>query len=477
MKLKDLIKSIKIIDYKGLLETDIISLSQKANEKKEKFLFFCYKGVNFDSHDFVMSAIDNGCVALIVERWVDCDLPQILVRNTRNIMPKVCKNFFKNPQKKLKLIGVTGTNGKTTTSSLIYQIFNHNNNDTALIGTNGIFYKDKIINNNMTTPDTVDLYYLFDEFVKNGIKNVVMEVSAHAIDLKKIKGLKYEVGIFTNLTQDHLDYFKTMGKYAICKSKFLTKNYCKNCIINIDDKYGQMFTKLCSAKVLTYGIDNPAQNFALNINMDISGSNFIVNVFDEILDIKTNFFCLFNIYNILSAIICAKIFKIDSDIIKQSLIKIKNVDGRLNVFTLRTGAKAIIDYAHTPDGLEKILFCLKNLSKDNSLITVFGCGGNRDRLKRSKMGRIAEIYSDFIYITNDNPRDEEPEKIAQNIIMGMKLNNYLIELDREKAINLAINKAKKGDIILIAGKGAEQYQEIKGVKYAFNDEEILRKFI
>lgn len=476
MKLKDLIKKIKVLDYKGNLETEIYALSQKATDKKEKYLLFCYKGVNFDSHDFVNNARANGCVALIVEHFIeDCDLTQILVKNTRNIMPIVCKTFFSNVQKKLKIIGVTGTNGKTTTSTLLYEILSLKYR-TALIGTNGVFYNDKKLNFNMTTPDTVDLFYLLDDFVKSNIEVVVMEVSAHAIDLKKIKGLRFEYGIFTNLSQDHLDYFKTMGKYALCKLKFLNKTYCKNCIINTDDSYGEMFAKICNSKVYTYGIDNPCQNFAININMNISGSNFFVNVFDSVFEIKTNFVCRFNIYNVLAVIICARLLGIDEKKIKSCLSKIKRIDGRLNIYKLKNNSVAIIDYAHTPDGLEKILICLKKICQSR-LIVVFGCGGDRDRLKRPKMGRIVSLYADFMFITNDNPRSEDENKIVQNILSGIEKNNFKIILDRKEAILQAYNFSKKNDIILIAGKGAEEYQEIKGIKYAFNDKQVLDDLI
>lgn len=477
MLLKNLLKGVKVLDIKGSLDIDILCLSQKAEQVKKGSLFFCFNGVNFDGHNFVNKAEKKGAAALVVEHFVDSALPQILVKKTRNIMPKVCNNFFEGVVKKLKFIGVTGTNGKTTTTSIIYNILNASGKKAGLIGTNGVKYKNKFISQNLTTPDTVDLFYLLNKMQKSGVEYVVMEVSAHAIALNKVKGIKFEIGIFSNLTQDHLDYFKTMNNYARTKLKFLTKNYCKQVVLNVDDSYGCIFKKLVKTKLITYALNNPATCFAIDVQNFANHTTFVANVLDEVMFVTINLPCIFNVYNTLSAIIACKVLGIESKYILNAIKTMPEVEGRMNCYALHNNATAIIDFAHTPDGLEKVLQNLSSIKTNGSIITVFGCGGNRDRLKRSKMGEIASKYSNKIIVTNDNPRNESPKQIADDIVLGLKTNNYEIILDRKQAIIKAINFAKCGDIILIAGKGAEPYQEIGGVKYKYNDKDVILNYI
>lgn len=476
MILKDLLKGVKTLQTKGNLEVEILSLSQKINSVKKGSLFFCFNGVNFDGHNFVDKAQKKGAVALVVEKFVNSPLPQILVKKTRNIMPKVCNNFFNNVTEKLKFIGVTGTNGKTTTTTIIQNILNFSGKVAGLIGTNGIKYKNKFIPQNLTTPDTVDLFYILNKMQKSGVEYVVMEVSAHALSLNKLKGIKFEVGVFSNLTQDHLDYFKTMHNYAKTKLKFLTKTYCKKVVINVDDDYGKIFTKLAKTQVITYGINSPATCFAIKINYGLTNTTFVANGFDEVMQVSTNLPCLFNVYNTLSAIITCKLLNIQTSKIINALKNMPQIDGRMNSYILKNNAVAIIDFAHTPDGLEKVLQNLYEVKNFGNIISVFGCGGNRDKTKRKIMGSVASKYSNTIIITNDNPRYEPPQQIADDIIKGISI-NYEIELDRPSAIVKAINYSKSGDIILIAGKGAEPYQEINGVKHNYNDRNIILNYI
>ena len=476
MKLNDLLRGIKVKEVFGNTNVEIECLSQNTNKIKNNCLFFCYKGVKFDGYDYIDYAEKNGAVAIVADKMVDTKLPVILVNNTRKTMPKICNRFFGNVLRKVKLIGVTGTNGKTTTASLMFQILNNSGRKTGFIGTGKIEYDGKVFEQNLTTPDTVDFFYLLVEMMKVNVKFVVMEVSAHALDLNKLYGLKYEVGIFSNLSQDHLDYFKTMGKYAICKLKFLKKRYCKHCVINTDDKYGEMFAKISDSDVVTYGIVKPARNFAMDLNLSLTHSNFIANVFDHIYDIKSNLLCKFNVYNELSAMVCAKILEIDDDVIVKTLQNVKRIEGRMNFYKLKNGAVAVIDFAHTPEALESVLSSLKNLGQ-KKVICVFGCGGDRDKLKRSKMGRLASVYADYVFVTSDNPRSEDPLKIISDITDGIYTDNYEIEENRTRAIEKAISFSSKGDVILIAGKGAESYQEIMGVKYNYCDGNVLKKYI
>lgn len=477
MILTELLKGVRVLEIKGNTNIDIKSLSQKIENVEEGSLFFCFKGVNNDGHNFVDKAISLGAVALVVERFVPSPLPQVLVRKTRNIMTKICENFFSGTTKKLKLIGITGTNGKTTTSHIIHNVLKSSGYKAGVIGTNGAKFGKTFVPLTLTTPDTIELYYLFNKMQKQGIEYVIMEVSAHALALNKIKGLKFEVGIFTNLTQDHLDYFKTMHSYAKTKLKFLNKNYCKHIVLNVDDNYGNIFRKLVNTKLTTFGLTTPASCFAINVNLTLEKTEFVANVFDEVLFINSSLPCLFNVYNLLGAIICCKILGVNSKDIVSSIKNFAFIDGRMNRYKLSNGAIAIIDFAHTPDGLEKVLQNLVEIKGNGKLTCVFGCGGNRDKTKRVKMGEVADKYCEQIILTNDNPRNESPQKIVNEISKGIKVKPYKICLDRKQAIIDAINSCQLQDVILIAGKGAENYQEINGKKKKYNDKDVLLKYL
>lgn len=476
MKLSQLIKHIKYVSHKGDLDIEITSLSQDAKRCNKDCLLFCYKGVKFDTHDFVEQIKQTNFACLVVERYIDIDVPQILVKNTRNVMPKICNTFFGNVLKKLKFVGVTGTNGKTTTTSIIYQMLSNAGHKVALVGTNGIKYDGKSFCSSLTTPDTIDLFYHFADMAKCKVEYVVMEVSAHALDLNKVKGIKFDVSIFTNLTQDHLDYFNNMGSYARCKLKLFQKNYSKYAIINTDDNYGRLFSRVISIPHTTYGIDDVADNFAIDINMSLSSTTFVANVLDNIFDIKTHLLCKFNVYNILASMICAIHLGVDNDVIYKTLLTLDHVDGRMNKYVLTNGAVAIIDYAHTPDGLEQVLTSLRNIT-NGRIITIFGCGGDRDRLKRPKMARVVSTYSDYSVVTSDNPRNEDISKIISNILDGMVGNRYVVEQDRKKAIAKGFELSNKGDVILIAGKGVENYIDIKGQKIPYSDYDSIKSFL
>ena len=479
MLLTKLINKIKVIDVKGDIKNiQILSLSQNIFNIKNNCLFFCYKGVNNDGHNFAEEAKQKGAVALVVEKFIyNIDLPQILVKNTRKIMPKVCNNFFNNVLGKIKLIGITGTNGKTTTSHLIYQILKVNKYNVGLIGTNGCFYKNKKVKINLTTPDTVDLFYIFNNMANEGVKYIVMEVSAHAIFLNKIYGLKFEISALTNITQDHLDFFKTMQKYSLSKLKFLDKKYSKVSFINNDDKYGQLFTKLIKTKTITYGLNFPSKCFAIDLKLTKNGSEFVCNVFDEVMLISTKLLGKFNVFNLLLAISICKYLGLTNKQLLMGIKNINNIDGRMNLYQLKNGAVAVVDFAHTPDGLKNVLNSLNFLKQKGKLICVFGCGGNRDKSKRSKMGEIATNNADKVYITSDNPRYEKPKEIIDDITRFLKKENFIIIEDRKEAITEAIKNSATGDIVLIAGKGAEEYQEINGKKIKYSDKDVLKEYL
>jgi UDP-N-acetylmuramoyl-L-alanyl-D-glutamate--2,6-diaminopimelate ligase len=372
---------------------------------------------------------------------------------------------------------VTGTNGKTTTTYMLDSIFKVAKKNCAVIGTLGISYAGKFIAPELTTPDPIFLHSVFFDMVKCGVEYVFMEVSAHALHFDKVDGISFEVGIFTNCTQDHLDFFKSMALYAKAKKKMFEGGRCKYAVINSDDELGLELI-VNNKNAISYGIENPADVFAVNITESISGSKFVINLFDELYDISLNICALHNVYNAMSAATCAKILGIDTADIALGLNNLKSVSGRLERVDSFNGGEIFVDFAHTPDGLEKTLKALKGMCQ-GKLYCLFGCGGNRDRLKRPIMGEIAGKYSDFCIITSDNPRFEDPYDIICEIEKGVILSGkpYVSITQRETAIAYALKLLEKGDILLVAGKGGECYQEIMGIKHSYNDNIVIKKII
>lgn len=414
-------------------------------------------------------AIKNGA-SLVVSNF---NLPyesSLKVPHVRDTFSKACANFYDRACDDLKIIGVTGTNGKTTTTHVISQMLQRNGKKVGVIGTSGVFYNGKHFDCDMTTPDADYLHKTFKEMRDDGVEYVVMEVSAHAIDQKRINGIKFDYGILTNITQDHLDYFKDMKHYAQTKLKFFNSRYIKNAIVNADDKLQSCLLEKCDVPVISYGLYSPSDVFATNIFCDINGSRFLANVTDSVLDIKTNLIGNYNVYNCLASLAVCKELGLSDEGLAKGLNFINPIEGRFSVAKL-DDKYIIIDYAHTPDGLQNVLKTARSLTYNNVFV-VFGCGGDRDRDKRHKMGEIAEIYSDMVCLTDDNPRTEKSEDIIADIEKGMNKRHF-VEKDRAKAIRKMINYARSGDIIVIAGKGAEKYQEVGTTKIPYNDFDVV----
>lgn len=477
MKLGELLQNIAYKDFFGNPETQFTGLCADSQKVKAGDLFLCYQGKECDSHDFAEEAKERGAVALICEKKLNCDIQQIIVSDGRAAVASVARAFYGFADKKLKLVGVTGTNGKTTTTYMLDSIFKAAGKSAGVIGTLGISYCDKFISPELTTPDPIYLHSVFADMVKCGVEYVFMEVSAHAIYFNKIAGLNFEVGIFTNCTQDHLDFFGNMRDYSECKKSFFKDNRCAYAVVNSDDKIGRAILSE-TENAISFGLKNPADVFAVDIEEKINGTSFVINLFDELYDIKLKIPALYNVYNAMCASACAKILGINTADIADGLSKLKGVAGRLERVAQYNGADIFVDFAHTPDGLEKSLQALKKLCKGN-LFCLFGCGGNRDKTKRPIMGRIAAENSDFCIITSDNPRYEDPYEIISEIEAGIKPLNkkYVTVTERETATEYAINLLEKGDILLVAGKGGEYYQEIMGIKHSYNDAAVIKQII
>ena len=432
---------------------DIKDDSRKINKGDT---FIALKKIN-DGHEYVYDAIKNGASKVIVEGGL-YPVETIVVSDTHEYLVNYLKENYYDKIKHLKLIGVTGTNGKTTTCFLLYQALNKSKHKCAYIGTIGFYIDKKIKDLNNTTPDILEMYELLLECAKNNVEYVAMECSSQALDMHRLDGLSFMYGVFTNLTQDHLDYHKTMDNYINCK-KILFDKVSDKTFVNIDDEYCKYFIKDNS---ITYGLNNGHYNLtSYEINLD--GSKFTIN--DTCYESKL--IGKHNLYNLLCVIAVLSELKISFQSIIPTLI---SPVGRMDVIR-KDDNLIIVDYAHTPDAVNNIINTAKEL-KPNRIITVLGCGGNRDKTKRPIMGKIA-CNSDYAIFTNDNPRNEDPDKIIEDIIAGIDKDNYEIIKNREKAIIKGIQMLTKNDILLVLGKGHETYQIIGNIKYDFDDKQVI----
>ncbi|MBP5193136.1 MAG: UDP-N-acetylmuramoyl-L-alanyl-D-glutamate--2,6-diaminopimelate ligase [Clostridia bacterium] len=477
MLLGDLLKNVECESViGGATEILGLSLSDRAAEKGD--LFFCISGTREDGHDYAYPAFSRGAAAFVCERPLDIKAPQVIVKDTRRAMSLIAANFYGNPAEKLKMIGVTGTNGKTTTCHILRNILTAAGHSSGIIGTLGIFYKSVKIAPDLTTPDPIFLQSVLADMVKAGVEYAVMEVSAHAVALKKIDGVRYRVGVFTNCTQDHLDFFGTREEYRKAKTEFMTDKFCDFTVFNTDDDAGREAFLKAGKKSLSYGIDGPSDVFAVNVREDLSGTSFVMNLFDNVYSVRCRMAGKFSVYNCLAAASCASVLGIADEDILEGIRLTSGVSGRIEQIKNSENKTIFIDYAHTPDGLGNILRTLRKCTA-GKLICLFGCGGNRDRGKRPLMGEIAGELADFTVVTSDNPRYEDPCDIISDVEKGLrkKTDGYITIQDRKSAIKYALGKTGKDDVLLIAGKGAEEYQEIMGVRHEFSDRRYIESLL
>jgi len=480
VQLTKVIKNIEIEYIDGTKNIDIKNISYDSRQIKENGLFIAIDGFKTDGHEYINEAISNGALVIIIENDIENyfdDIVYVKVKDSREAMAYISAEFYEYPQKDLKLIGVTGTNGKTTTTNLIKSILENKGYKTGLIGTIGNYINKEELDSSRTTPNSLELNKLFYQMKNKGIEYVVMEVSSHAIDLKRIFNLEFDVAVFTNISQDHLDYHKTLENYINVKSKLFTQvkenGYS---IINIDDNFSNKIIESTKSNVVTYSLNKKSDFQAKNINLKTSGVSFKLNNFEKIINL--NITGKFNIYNALAAIAVASVLKIDYNTIKEGLEKVEGISGRFELIKESQNYTVIVDYAHTADGMKNVLKTIKELA-ENDIIIVFGCGGDRDKEKRPEMGKIATEYGDFVFITTDNPRSEKPESIINDIEKGLEKNKekYRIIVERKKAIYKAIEMANKNDIVVIFGKGHETYQVFKNKTIHFDDREVAREAI
>ena len=464
-------------------DVDIRSVYSYSKKKVDSGLFFCLDGRRLNGEDFIEEAEKFGAAAAVCERIPKrkTGLTIVVVPDVRAAYAVFCSRFYSEPEKRLKIIGVVGTNGKTSTTKITEYILSKAGYKVGVIGTEGSFMAGaEYAPRSLTTPDPEDLYPLLKRFADDGATHVVMEVSAHAIELKKTEPIFFETLVFTNCTEDHLDYFHDPESYKNVKKSIFLKKKSKYYVINTDDDCG-LETALELLKkgvdgVKTYGIFRPSDVFAAIVTESADKTSFVLNYFDELFNVKTRLLGTFNVYNCLAAVTCACLEGVGIEVAADAIRSVPPVKGRMQLVSEHRGAKIFVDYAHTPDGLEKSLLYLRKVTKGN-LFTVFGCGGNRDVSKRPLMGKTAGDIADFVVLTSDNPRFEDRMKIISDVEAGLKeaTLDYVVIKDRRAAISYAISQLESGDTLLIAGKGAEDYQEVMGVKHDFCDELVVRE--
>jgi UDP-N-acetylmuramoyl-L-alanyl-D-glutamate--2,6-diaminopimelate ligase len=475
--LSDILKSVNITKLIGNTEMPVTAIEFDSRKVQSGCLFVAVKGTLSNGHDFIEKAIENGAKAIICEiipEEIADDIVFIQVSNSSEALGKLASAYYDFPSSKLKLVGVTGTNGKTTTVTILYNLVRKLGYKTGLLSTVRNYIDDQIIESTHTTPDAVQMNKLMKQMVDYGCEYCFMEVSSHAIHQERIAGLDFEGALFTNITHDHLDYHKTFAEYIKAKKKFFDDLKPESfALINKDDKNGSVMVQNTKAKVKNYSVRSASDFKAKIIESHFEGS--MLNI--DNLDVWTYFVGRFNAYNVLAVYASAIMLGFDKNEILTALSEMKPVEGRFETLRSQNGITAIVDYAHTPDALLNVLNAINEIrTDDQELITVVGAGGDRDKTKRPKMAKIASEHSDKVILTSDNPRSEDPAAIIEEMKAGVDIvskKKVLAIVDRKEGIRTACLLAKKGDIVLVAGKGHETYQEIKGVKYDFDDREII----
>ena len=479
--LKDLLYKVNIEVIKGTTEININAVDFDSRKINQNDVFIAIRGTISNGHDYIQKAISLGAVAIICDTFPDeivAGITYVLVENSNKALAIIASNFYDNPSKKLKLIGITGTNGKTTVASLLYQLFKKGNYKVGLLSTVKILVDDIEFKATHTTPDSLTINRFLSEMALAGIEFCFMEVSSHGIHQKRTEGLHFEGGVFTNLSHDHLDYHPTFAAYRDVKKSFfdhLTKSAFA--LINIDDKNGPVMLQNTEARKLTYALRTHADYKAQILENQLSGLLLKINNNE----VWVRLIGTFNAYNLLAIYATAVELGMDNLEVLRILSELESVSGRFEFIVSDQKITAIVDYAHTPDALENVLKTINNIrTKKEQLITVVGCGGDRDKTKRPIMAGIASSLSDKVIITSDNPRTENPETIIAEMETGVTLLNYKKTMsisDRKQAIKTACQLARPNDIILIAGKGHENYQEIQGIRHHFDDMETVTELL
>ena len=486
MNLKQMLIGLEGLKVKGDLEIDVKGIASNSKEIKEGYLFVAIKGFEVDGHKYVEDAIKAGAIAVMIEEGCDlkslkipAEVTVVMAKNTREGLAISSSNFYGNPSSKFKLIGVTGTKGKTTTTFMIKEILEKAGKKVGLIGTIAIYINGKKMKeSDRTTPESLELQQIFAKMAEEGVEAVVMEVSSQSLKLHRVDGCEFDMVLFTNFSEDHISAKEHPDMKDYFQSKLKLFEMCKTGIVNTDDLYGAKIPRLFpDSNITTYGIDNYANLLAKDITITNSYVDFKVKITDRNERVKTCIPGRFSVYNSLAAICVAQKFGISPETVKEALLEVR-VPGRSELVDNKLEIPIMIDYAHSPESLQNILQAVKSYTRGR-VISVFGCGGDRDSGKRPVMGEISGRIADYTIITSDNPRTEDPKKIIDQIEEGIRKTKgkYSVIIDRIEAIKYAIKMATKRDIIVLAGKGHETYQEINGEKRPFDERIIVREII
>lgn len=487
MKLNELLNNVSVIQVVGNAEQkEIEELTIDSRTVKKNSLFFAIKGQKTDGHNFIHDVINKKAAAVVLENgnlfpdeiFLHANCVKIVVHDTKKALAEFSNILYEEPSKKLNVIGITGTKGKSTTAFFVKNIFEANKNKCGLIGTIANYIGDVEVKTMLTTPQSNEINFLFSEMLKNNCSHCVMEVSSHALDLHRVEYIKFSSAIFTNITSDHMDYHQTFDHYFISKKKlFDMVSFDGYVIFNNDDESGEKIVRDSKAQKISYGTKESSDVRIENIEYNLDGTRFILNWKEKSYNLETKLIGIFNAYNATAAFAVAVINGMNPAVAIEGIKNTPQVPGRFEVVS-KKNKKVIIDYSHTSDSLKQALEAIHHIVKgERKIYTVFGCGGDRDKTKRPIMGSIASEMSEIVYVTSDNPRTEDPFVIIDEIVHGIKKNNYRIIENREYAIRTAIYESEDDAVILVAGKGHENYQEIHGVRKHFSDKEISEKYL
>lgn len=474
MKLRELIKNLSIIEMNADAEREISGVSYDSRKTEKGDMFVAIRGFEADGHKFIPKAVENGAAVILCEEKPSCDIPYVLVSDSRYGLAIVSRDFFGDPASEMTMIGITGTSGKTSSSYLIKHMLESKlDAKVGLIGTNGNMIGDEFLHTEHTTPESYELHKLFRHMADSGCTHVVMEVSSHSLTLERVAGIHFDVALYTNLSQDHLDFHGTMEEYAAAKRKLFSM--CSLGCFNLDDAWADFMRDGASCRTMTFSTEkNEADLVAKDIRLTADGVRFASVSGDEISMTKLGIPGMFSVYNALGTMSVGLALGLSLADCSDAMSSAKGVKGRLEIVPTGRDFSVVIDYSHKPDALEKVLKTLKPVTRGR-LIALFGCGGDRDKLKRPIMGRIAADNADLVVVTSDNPRTEDPDEIIREIVAGMKDKRTPTKVicDRREAIAWAIDNAAPGDVLLLAGKGHEDYQVVGHEKHHMDEREIV----
>ena len=479
MKLSDILNGIEIVRLCADGDMEIGSICIDSRRAERGSLFIAIRGFESDGHKYIPAAVERGASVVLCEEEPAVETPYVLVRDSRLAEARVARNFYGDPAARMTMIALTGTNGKTTSTMLIkHMLEKQPNRKVGLIGTNQNMIGDEVLHTERTTPEAIELQELFAQMLAKGCTHVVMEVSSHSLVLDRVAGIRYAVGVFTNLTQDHLDFHKTMENYAAAKA-LLFQRQSDSAVINLDDEWSQYMLERANCPVLTYSTKDPGAGlFADNIKLHADGIEYDAHHGADTAHIRLPIPGLFSVYNSLDVIGCGLQLGLSLASCAEALRDASGVKGRVEVVPTDGDYTILIDYSHTPDSLENILRAMREVSSGR-LVALFGCGGDRDRTKRPIMGAIAAKGADFVIVTSDNPRTEDPQAIVDEIVTGLADSEtpHIAITDRVEAIHYAIDHHQPGDVIVLAGKGHETYQEVNHVKHHMDEREIVADWL